>query len=335
MNASSNGGGWPLDILAIVVIAVAGASVSLEPNTGLAGSPLHVFLGILFVFVVPGAALTAALFPKTSREITNTGPRLNVTHRLVTRGRITTAERVVLSLGLSVAVVPLVGLLLNFTPQGVQLGTAIPAIAGLSLALAGIGLIRRLRLPRNDRFGVTLAPVMDATAWVTRPDAEADRIVNVVLVVGLVLAATGVAYAVVAPQPGERFTAFYLQTRDPETGELVADNYPSEVGPDGETTLYVGLTNQEHRTVSYTVVVYLQRIETRNGSPTLLLRKEVDRFSTTVEHNESWQREHTVTPTLYGEDRRLTYLLYKGQPPDAPTTDNAYRTVHIWVDVNR
>lgn len=335
MNASSNGGGWPLDILGIAVVAVAGAAVSLAPDTGLVGSPLHVFLGILFIFVVPGAALTAALFPKASQETTHTSLRFDATRQLVSRGRITTAERVVLSLGLSVAVVPLIGLLLNFTPSGVRLGTVIPTLAGLSVILAGIGLVRRLRLPRGDRFGITLAPVIGATAWVARPDASTDRIVNVVLVVGLVLAATGVAYAVVAPQPGERFTAFYLQTRDPETGEFVADGYPSELGPDDEATLYVGLTNQEHRTVSYTVVVQLQRIEDRDGSRTLLLREEVDRFSTTLEHNESWRQEHVVTPAFYGEDLRLTYLLYKGQPPATPTTENAYRTVHIWVDVNR
>jgi len=43
---------------------------------------------------------------------------------------------------------------------------------------------------------------------------------------------------------------------------------------------------------------------------------------------------HTVAPTLPGERLRLVYLLYKGDPPAEPTVENAYREVHLWVNVS-
>jgi uncharacterized membrane protein len=30
---------------------------------------------------------------------------------------------------------------------------------------------------------------------------------------------------------------------------------------------------------------------------------------------------------------RLAYLLYKGEAPPEPTVENAYREVHLWVNV--
>jgi uncharacterized membrane protein len=41
-----------------------------------------------------------------------------------------------------------------------------------------------------------------------------------------------------------------------------------------------------------------------------------------------------VTPELTGDRMRLTYMLYRGAPPATPTTDNAYRELHLWVNVS-
>jgi uncharacterized membrane protein len=290
-----------------------------------------VVLGYLFVFVIPGVALTAVLFPRVRRE---SSTRFEVRQLVDTNAAITTTERAVVSLGLSFVVVPLIGLLLNFLPVGVRLFTIVPAIAALSLVLSSLGLIRRFRLPPEDRFGISVGTlVADLRRWINGPESGTERLFNLVLVVGLVLAATGIAYAVVAPPPGERFTEFYLQTADPETGELVADDYPSELDRGDQATIHVGLTNQEHQTVSYTVVAEIQRFDGEGNESRQILRRQIDQFSVTVEHGESWQREHTVSPSIYGDHIRLTYLLYKGAPPSTPTVENSYRSVHIWLEV--
>jgi uncharacterized membrane protein len=330
MTANPKRGGWTLDIVAIAVVAIGTVAVTSSAASGLLGSPLHVALGLLFTFLIPGAALTAALFPAQKREVP--ASKLEFKRVLELDGSVTSMERFVLSVGLSVMVVPLIGLLLNFSPVGVRLFTVIPAIAGFSLVFGAIGLLRRFRLPPEERYRISLiVPFERVIQWIRAPTAKRDRILNLMLAVGLLVAATGIGYAVIAPQPGERFTEFYLRTGDPETGELVADDYPSEVEEGERLTLYLGLTNQEHRTVSYTVVVKLQQVYDRETP--FISTTEVDRFSTTVDHGESWQREHIFTPTITGENMRLTYLLYKGEPPENPTRDNSYRSVHIWLDI--
>jgi uncharacterized membrane protein len=70
-----------------------------------------------------------------------------------------------------------------------------------------------------------------------------------------------------------------------------------------------------------------------NNTTTVLERERLRQFRPRVTHNGTWHRPHTVTPTLTGERLRLTYLLYRGESPATPTVGNAYREVHLWVNV--
>lgn len=324
---------FPLDLVAIGFVSVAMLFLTLVPAAGLHGSPLHVALGIVFVFYVPGAAFTSAVFPRTGTD----GSMLHGSDWMASIAdskRVTAVERVVLSLGLSVAIVPLVVLVLSFTPVGVEPGSAILTLAVLSLVLGAVGTVRRVRLHPEERFGVSLGGrLVEPMRTVGGSESKRDHLFSVVLIIGLALATTGIGYSVASPQPGERFTEFHLQTRDPQTGELTADGYPSELGAGEEATLFVGLTNQEHQSVSYTVLTQLQRLDTEAGSATVLETRELDRISATVAHNETWRQEVTIAPTMEGDDLRLAFLLYQGEPPSDPGVDNAYRSVHIWIDV--
>jgi uncharacterized membrane protein len=99
--------------------------------------------------------------------------------------------------------------------------------------------------------------------------------------------------------------------------------------------LTLGVGNHEHESVSYTVIVLAQDVAVENNSTTVLAEQQLRRFQPTVADNETWQRQHTVAPTLTGDTVRLTYLLYRGPPPADPTIDNAYREVHLWVTVTQ
>ena len=97
-------------------------------------TPVRVLLGLLLVLFLPGYSLIAALFPR--------------------RDDLDSIERIALSFGLSIAVVPLIGLALNYTPFGIRL---VPVLAGLSvftILLAVAAGVRRLRLPEGGRFVV-------------------------------------------------------------------------------------------------------------------------------------------------------------------------------------
>jgi len=78
-------------------------------------------LGSIFVLLLPGYSLIKTLFP--TREIDN-------------------IERTALSIGMSLALVPLVGLLLNYTPWGIRLTPVTLSLLALTTILTIIGLQR-------------------------------------------------------------------------------------------------------------------------------------------------------------------------------------------------
>jgi hypothetical protein len=82
-------------------------------------------LGSVFVLFLPGYVTVEALFPRF-REL----------HAI---------ERFALSIGLSLALVSLVGLLLNYTPWGVNLAPIEISLTAFTLGLAGVGVERQFR----------------------------------------------------------------------------------------------------------------------------------------------------------------------------------------------
>ncbi|MGC8678841.1 MAG: DUF1616 domain-containing protein [Fervidicoccaceae archaeon] len=77
--------------------------------------PLRYILGSIFVLFLPGYALIEALYPLE----TDLSP----------------LERLALSIGLSLALVPLLGLLLNYTPWGIRLNPVAISLSLLTLLM--------------------------------------------------------------------------------------------------------------------------------------------------------------------------------------------------------
>jgi len=83
-------------------------------------------LGSVFVLFLPGYVTVETLFPK-SRDLDG-------------------IERFALSVGLSLALVPLVGLLLNYTPWGIRLTPIMISLSVFTLGIAMVGLGRQYRM---------------------------------------------------------------------------------------------------------------------------------------------------------------------------------------------
>jgi hypothetical protein len=104
------------------------------------GSPLiyaRYVLGSLFVLYLPGSMLIEALYSKA--------------------GDLGGLERVALSIGLSLALVPLIGLILNFTPWGIRLVPVTISLALVTLAMAVVALYRKFgyyRLALGGKAGM-------------------------------------------------------------------------------------------------------------------------------------------------------------------------------------
>lgn len=321
----------PADLAAVVVLVVLTNGVVFLPV--IRETPLRVVLGLPLVLFIPGYALIAALFPEAGESPTVDDDDASGEEETTRDGGIDGIERVALSFGLSIAVVPLIGLVLNFTPWGIRLGPIMVAVSGVTLVLTGVAARRRWELPVEERFQV---PYRD---WyqsgydeLLNPGSQTDAILNIVLVLSVVLAVSSVGYAVAVPKQGESFTEFYLLTEN-ETGDLVADDYPTEFELGESHELVVGIGNQEHERTNYTVVVEIQRVEIVDNETRVRDATELRRFQTTVEDNETWHRQHSVTPQMTGEQLRLQYLLYRGDPGPSLNRSAAYRELHLWVNV--
>ena len=84
-----------MDLLTIVIL-----SLLLVPLAVFTSGALRIALGLAFVLFFPGYTLIAALFPR--------------------KEQLGGIERMTLSFGLSIAVVPLIGFALNYTPWGIR-----------------------------------------------------------------------------------------------------------------------------------------------------------------------------------------------------------------------
>jgi uncharacterized membrane protein len=320
----------PADLAALLVYLVVTNAVIFLPVVS--DTPLRVVFGLPFVLFVPGYAFIAALFPEAG-----SGPSNDDADRQSSDGRgIDGIERVALSFGLSIAVVPLIGLGLNFTPFGIRLVPIVVSLTLFTVLTTVVADIRRRSLPAEEQFEVPYRAWLAGTREeLFEPDSRADAALNVLLAMSVVLAVSSVGYAVAVPQQGEDFTEFYLLTEQ-DDGELVADDYPTEFTRGEPRPLIVGIGNQEHEEVSYTVVVQLQEVQrVDNGTNVTVERRvQLQRYSTQLEHNTTSTRQLQIQPTVTGERLRLQFLLYEGSPPETPTADTSYRELHLWINVS-
>lgn len=324
-----------IDLVCILLLALWTVASSLNVFSGLPGQGS---LGVVAMLFVPGYALAAVLFPGAvrgdgfvDRNAQNSAIAWSTGDTERGSKSITVVERILLAVGLSVCLVPLIGLGMDYTPGGVRPNILVRVIGVLSVLLVVVAAIRRLRLPPDDRFDPrSIGGVLGGL--IRNETYQSVSTLNVLLVVGLVVAASGIGFAAVSSERGEQFTEFYILTEDPETGDLVAGEYPDDVS--GEPgTVHVGVTNQEGETTEYTVVVLLQSFE-GDQERTVVRQRTLDTFSITVQPGETRTESHEIDTNVAESDLRVTYLLYMGSPPsdERPGTDSAYRHTHFWIN---
>jgi uncharacterized membrane protein len=120
----------------VILIAIVVATLLLFPLVAFTSGGLRIALGLLFALFFPGYALISALFPK--------------------QGRLGGIERIALSFGLSIAIVPLIGFILNFTPWGIELYPIVISVTIFILAASIVGWYRQRKLEPAQRFKVVL-----------------------------------------------------------------------------------------------------------------------------------------------------------------------------------
>lgn len=277
---------------------------------------IRVLLALPLVLFIPGYALIAALFP--------TDEDLDL------------IERIALSFGLSIAVVPLIGLGLNYTPWGIRLDPIVISLSLFTIIMVLIAQGRRAMTDPDDRYQFPADEIMAGIREEFFPNEgnRTDKILSIILLISI-LAAIGTTIFVIAfPKEGEKFTEFYI------LGEKrMAADYPDRLFIGEEYPMYIGVGNHEYRNVSYTIEVHQITMETdESGNVSYITRMNMtDRLSVAVPHNETVTLPYNLTAADKGYNR-IEFLLFNESVPDRSVwgmerINQSYRDLHLWVKV--
>lgn len=281
---------FPADLALVILWTLSCIPFVLMPP--LNATPVRIVLGLPLVLFLPGYALIALLFPR--------------------KADLDAIERIALSFGLSIAVVPLIGLGLNYTPFGIRLSPVLFSLSVVTIALALGACWRRRKVVSSEEFAVEFRAAFRALKEsFAASETRLDRILSVILVISILVAIGMVVYVIVTPKQGEKFTEFYILGPGGK-----ADEYPTTLRVGEEGRVLIGIVNHEYATVEY-------RLEVRLGDTRLTNE------SFPLSHNETWERPFTFKPAVVGENQKLAFWLFKvGANETEP-----YRSLHLWVDV--
>ncbi|MBN1786308.1 MAG: DUF1616 domain-containing protein, partial [Candidatus Methanofastidiosa archaeon] len=188
---------------------------------------LRQVIGIVFILFCPGYTFISSLFVK--------------------RRDIDALERIALSFGLSIAIVPLIGLLLNYTPYGIRLTPILISNTSFTFLMLIVAFYRRNQVDEGERFSFSYyVPKIELG------EKRLDKALSVILIISIVASLATLVYVIQAPKKGETFTEFYILGP-----EGMADDYPTEFALGESKEIILGIVNHEYEPKDYAVNILL------------------------------------------------------------------------------
>ncbi|MGB9929589.1 MAG: DUF1616 domain-containing protein [Methanosarcina sp.] len=283
----------PIDLLLVAGLVLLTDILVLVPV--LSGSFLRTDLGILMVLLLPGYALTAAIFP-AKKDLEG-------------------LERALISLGLSISIVPLLGLILNYTNWGIREIPLLVALSAFTLLMCVIAYYRRTLLSEIEAFEIPFKASLASmkTEVLEKPETKIDKAIAVLLVFSVFAAIGSLAYIIANPKQGEPFTEFYVLGAN-----KTAEDYQTEFMKGETGTVILGIANHENEPVDYTIDL---RLENRS------LPLPENQKHIRLEDNETWEEPVTFTLPQEGKNMKLEFLLFNEAEKDTP-----YRNLYLWIN---
>lgn len=291
---------WDLSTIIILSLALA-VFIYAVPEF-----PSRVVIGLPFILFFPGYALIAALFPeKKSLDL---------------------IERIALSFGLSIAVVPLIGFGLNYTPFGIRLDPILWSLIAFNTAFSIASMWRRNTLA--EPFLPFKPEAITALAKKEfNSGTKLDRVLSIALVLAILSSVVALVYVIAVPRQGEAFSEFYVLG----PGGMAAD-YPQNLTVGQDASVFIGIANHNHRTINYTVEAWLVDYTYADNVTTVHRLIYMNDFSVTLEHvpvdleegwTEQWEMNYTFSVPYIG-NFKLWFILLEDEAPYAGTQYEDY-----------
>ncbi len=247
-------------------------------------------LGLFVIIFVPGYVLTAVLFPKT--------------------GDLKSLERLISSVGLSIAITPMIGLILNYTASGIQLNSILLLLSSLTVLLIFVAYWRRRLVKPENSFTVDFIGSVKKLGGKFYNESRVGKISSALLILSVLLAVSATMYVIFEPkQETESFTEFYILGSGG-----VASDYPVYLTSGEKSNLTIGIVNHERRQTTYNLVV------TNDGIV------QIDQ-QITLNNQQTLQIPFNFTAGPPGT-REMNFNLYK-----LPDNTDVYRNLHLWLNV--
>jgi uncharacterized membrane protein len=262
--------------------------------------PLRIIIGFPFLLFFPGYTLIIFLFPeKKSLDI---------------------IERIALSFGLSIAVTPLIGFGLNYTPFGIRLEPILVSLTAFIVAFSLLAFWRRYKV-EDPYLPFDPAKLWNSAKGDYKKESKVDRVLTIILVIAILSSVVSLAYVVAIPRQGEKFTEFYILGPGGN-----ATGYPHNLTVGQNASVIVGIVNHEQRQVHYFVQTWLVNASFVNNQTVIHQMYYLQQFdvvlnSTAVNlegpFTPQWQMNYTFSIPIPGEFKLWFFLFKDAVPPYA------------------
>ena len=249
---------------------------------------LKAVLGIVFVSFLPGYAFISYLFPKKST--------------------INLSERLLLSFATSIALVTLLGFILNYTPFGIHLEIMAVIITLFISLFAILTYFKRKYVDKSEAFSPVFIPKIENIKKIVERENKIDKGLSIILIILIILTISMTTYAIVKPKPIENFSEFYI------LGSNGMNNYPTILNSGQNASLTAVIVNHENEPKSYRMVLNL------NGT-------KIGEKNITLENGQRLDIPIIFTAGNPGKSE-FELLLYK-----QPDLQNIYLSLHFWITI--
>jgi|GEM_PF-743345 len=326
---------YPIDIILCIAWSTLLLPIVLLDKEGI----IRIILSLPVIFFVPGYLLVLSLFPLKKNN-----------------SNITTIERITLSIGLSIAVVPLIGFILNYTPWGLRLE---PILLSIFIFVIGFGIISLLKWYKtmpNERVTLSL------NLSLSKSEFKIDKILTIMVIISIILVISLSIYIVMNPQRSKPFTEFYLfgptLISERADGYIINQTYSTNLTRGLNYSVKLEIDNHEYKTVNYTIDIWLFNQSTNNNlseyGTVVHNMWFLDKITTTLEHSDidvekpvihQWEYDYSFdffTMNKTGQFK-LVFLLFTNSTANFTKNkdyknqntgiENFYRELYLWVEI--
>jgi len=251
---------------------------------------IQVILGIAFMFFLPGFCTVSALYPRNEHW--------------------SALQKFAISLGSSMAIIPIIGLILNYSPWGIRVSSAIISVSIYTIVISLVAWLRKRNLGLDQSISDNLHTLVDLFSGGWRKLTTVNKALSIILILVIMGSIGTVGYVTLNPRQNGTYTEFYILGQNGVDGD-----YHKTIHIGEPLYLTIGIVNKEIEATDYLIDVMV------NGNSV----NKIDNII--LAGGEIWEHEVPFYPSEPGLNQELELVLYKTGEIET------YRSLRLWLDI--